>query len=151
MRRARYVLCVLLAAGCSESITSRVDPYTGVLEIVEWRAGRRHGRTQTYDHNEVLREEAYFERGVLSGTRTYWHPSGAKERELSYVGGLRHGPERGWHANGAPAFEGTWVEGDRSGTWIWYAEDGQALREEDWEQGTRLAERPLAGAALGGE
>jgi antitoxin component YwqK of YwqJK toxin-antitoxin module len=146
MRWAPCVLCAVLAAGCSESITSRVDPHTGVLEIVEWRDGRRHGRTQAYDHNDVLREEAHFERGVLSGMRTYWHPNGDKQRELSYAGGLRHGPERGWHAGGMLAFDGTWVDGDRSGTWIWYAEDGQRVREEDWERGTKLAERLLAGA-----
>ena len=151
MRGAHLFACAALAAGCSESTTSRVDPYTGELEIVEWRDGRRHGRTQAYDHNEVLREEAHFERGLLSGIRTHWHANGAKERELSYAAGLRHGPERGWHADGTPAFEGQWVDGDRDGTWTWYAEDGRPERAEDWELGTKLAERRLDGADPGGD
>jgi antitoxin component YwqK of YwqJK toxin-antitoxin module len=151
MRRSLLLFCALLAAGCNKSITSRVDPYTGELEIVEWRDDRRHGLSQHHDHDDVLREEARFEHGMRTGLRTRWHANGAREREQHYVRGLRHGPELGWHANGALAYEGDWIEGDRAGTWTYYAADGRPEREEDWELGTLGAVRVSAAPRSGGD
>ena len=144
MRLLRLSLLALLVTACGGDVTSVVDPDTGLLEVVEWEGGRRHGVSQTYYPDGVtIKEQTRYQRGVREGPHLEWHANGATARELTFRRGLRHGTERAWFESGEPASEGEWIDGDRDGLWIRYGEDGGVVREEDWDLGTRSAVRVL--------
>jgi len=78
---------------------------------LNWRNGRRHGRTTFWRKNRHVSMTATFKHGRLHGKRTGWDPNGEKGSEVVYVEGKKEGRELGWNGPGKPAIDGIWRGG----------------------------------------
>lgn len=69
------------------------------------------------------------------GHWTWWHESGRKAMEGSFVSGLEEGTWTWWYENGQKAMEGAFVSGLEEGLWTWWYQTGQKAMEGSFAKG----------------
>ncbi len=107
------------------------EPFTGTLVEyfprgqkwweVEYRDGKRHGKTTGWHSNGQKMVEGESRDGGRHGKWTYWRESGQKVSEWEYLDGKRHGKWTEWHPNGQKESE---VE----------YRDGKLIKAECWDK-----------------
>ncbi|MGL1934324.1 MAG: hypothetical protein OCD01_04870 [Fibrobacterales bacterium] len=97
----------------------------------------KHGLlTEWSRRGAVMKIEKYNE-GLLDSVATYWFAKDKKERQLTYINGVKHGEEIWWHPNSKEKSVSQWENGKMAGTKTEWTNSGSKVYEAQFTNGLK--------------
>ena len=93
------------------------------------------GKFEIFDDAGRLVEEAYYDKGLLEGQRTLYHPNGNPQYVETHTNGVFEGPYKAYYPDGQLELEGIYVNNEMTGIWKRYYPDGSKREEVTFAEG----------------
>ena len=121
-----FFLSLLFAFSCSENkqIKETIDGYEHIYEV-DKKEGRKNGKYQLFNENEVLISEGVYSKGLENGQFKRYYPSGKVEEVMHFVNGAYHGTYELFHENGNLKQRYQYVNDFIEGEMLVYYESGK--------------------------
>lgn len=87
----------------------------------------RQGAFRSFYESGEMKEESFYQNGVLHGTRTLFYETGTPMIRETHEEGRFHGLYQSFYENGKVDLEGNYVDGSMEGEWRRYYDSGELM------------------------